>query len=268
MDYLCVLEDIKELARKVGQVQLEKLKTSFSFQQKSTDIDIVTEVDLLSEGMIIEHLHQHYPNYSVLSEESGLAARQEEYCWVIDPLDGTTNYLHGFPAFAVSIALLHRDESVLGVVYVPKLNEMFTAIRSEGAYLNDDRISVGKTTTLRAALLSTGFPYDKLTSPDNNLDLFNAIIKDIQGIRRTGSAAFDLCNTASGRIDGYWELKLSKWDIAAGELIVREAGGELLTSRLQKSEKELGYNVIAGNSEMVRLLAERISEVRDYFKQA
>lgn len=267
MDLNIVLKDIKSLAKEVGRLQLEKLSTNISYNVKSTDIDMVTEVDILSEKIIIDRLKKNYPTHSILSEESGLSANDDNYTWVIDPLDGTTNYLHGFPIFSVSIALMYKGETVLGVVYIPKLDEMFTAVKNEGAYMNGKKIEVSNRDNLRASIFSTGFPYDKTTSEDNNLNIFNSIIKDIQGIRRTGSAAFDLCNTASGRIDGYWELKLSKWDIAAGELIVREAGGKIITSRLKKSENELGYNIIAGNSIIVDILDQRISEIEEYFKQ-
>ncbi|MBC2396437.1 myo-inositol-1(or 4)-monophosphatase [Clostridium tetanomorphum] len=260
-----ILLNVKQWVLEVGKIQLEKFNEDIKYSSKSTKIDMVTEVDILSEKIIIEKIKENYPNHSVISEEKGEMSLESSYTWIIDPLDGTNNYLHKFPIFCISIALKHLEETVLGVVYVPKLNEMFYAIKGKGAFLNENKIEVGNKEELQSCILTTGFPYDKKISTHNNVNLFDNIVKDIQGIRRTGSAAFDLCSVACGRIDGYWELKLGPWDLAAGELIVKEAGGNILTSKIRKENGEEGINVIAGNGEVVKLVYNKINEVYKYF---
>lgn len=188
-------------------------------------IDLVTEMDRRSEQIVVEHIRQAFPDHGILAEEGARIDSASGYLWVIDPLDGTTNYAHGYPQFAVSIGLEHAGEIVLGVVYDPLREELFSALRGEGAFLNGRKIAVSPTATLIRSLLATGFPYDRAVSAVNNLNCFNAMIMACQEIRRNGSAALDLCNLAAGRLDGYWEQKLRPWDVAAGSLIVREAGG-------------------------------------------
>jgi myo-inositol-1(or 4)-monophosphatase len=186
--------------------------------------DFVTEVDRQAEREIIEVIHKAYPQHAVLAEESGEAG-DSDYQWIIDPLDGTTNFLHGFPQFSVSIALRHRGRLEQAVVYDPLRQELFTATRGAGALLNDRRIRVSKQTRLEGALLGTGFPYKNNEYLDAYLGMFKALMKDTAGIRRPGSAALDLAYVAAGRIDGFWELDLNVWDIAAGVLLIQEAGG-------------------------------------------
>ena len=265
MDLKEVLHNVIEWAREVGKMQLEKIDKEIEYSSKSTDVDMVTEVDLLSEKIIMDKIKQHYPEHSILSEENGELNKESDYVWVVDPLDGTNNYLHRIPIFCISIALKHLGETILGVVYVPKLQEMFYSIKGEGAYLNDKSIRVGNKNALNECILATGFPYDKKISEHNNVNLFCNIVKDLQGIRRTGTAAFDLCSVACGRFDGYWELKLSLWDMAAGELIVKEAGGEVITSKINKEDGTKGINIIAGNEKVVSLVKERINEKHMYF---
>lgn len=199
------------------------------------EIDLVTEADLRSEQRIIKILKKEYPDHDILAEEgagwdrtvASEANLRAEYKWLIDPLDGTTNYAHGFPFFAVSIALERRGDVILGVVYDPLREEVFTAQKGKGSYLNKKRIKVSKTKNLSEALLATGFAYDVRKSPDNNLNHFSNFTLEAQGIRRAGSAALDLCYVASGRFDGFWEMKLKPWDMAAGSLMVKEAGGKV-----------------------------------------
>jgi myo-inositol-1(or 4)-monophosphatase len=190
-------------------------------------INLVTDVDLASEQLIREAIATHYPRHQILAEEGGLAETSSDYRWIVDPLDGTTNFAHGFPIFAVSIALEYRGEMILGVVYDPTRDEMFAAERGAGAALNNRPIRVSTTTELSTSLLCTGFPYDIRTSRLTNLDNWANFALAAQALRRTGAAAIDLCYVACGRFDGFWELTLSPWDTAAGSLIVAEAGGRL-----------------------------------------
>ena len=191
------------------------------------DIDLVTEMDLRAEKIIKEFFALKFPDISVLAEESGLSGSDSNIRWIIDPIDGTTSYSHGIPHFAVSIALEQKGILEVGVVYNPPLNECFSAIKGEGACLNGRPIEVSSTRELKRSLLATGFPYDRATSPENNVAQFNAFLMKAQGIRRFGSAALDLCYTAAGRFDGYWEMKLKPWDTAAGILILTEPGGKV-----------------------------------------
>jgi myo-inositol-1(or 4)-monophosphatase len=189
--------------------------------------DFVSEVDRLAEREIIAVIRRAYPQHAILAEESGGHGGSDEYQWLVDPLDGTTNFLHGFPQYAVSIALKHRDSSQLGVVYDPFKEELFTAYRGAGATLNSRRIRVSQATSLSGALLGTGIPY----RPDQDLDAYlvtlKALMPDTAGIRRAGSAALDLAYVACGRLDGFWEFGLRPWDMAAGTALVQEAGGML-----------------------------------------
>ena len=189
--------------------------------------NLVTEVDCFSEDVIIKIIRKNYPQHDILTEESRGYEEKSECKWIIDPLDGTTNYAHGFPVYCVSIALEKKEEIILGVVYNPVLKELFVAEKNKGAFLNGKRIYVSKTRKLSRSFLATGFPYDIRESKINNLDHFsNFALKSI-AVRRAGSAALDLCYLAKGIFDGFWELKLSPWDTAAGILMVKEAGGNV-----------------------------------------
>lgn len=188
-------------------------------------IDVVTEMDIKAEDMIMKTIKARFPEHGILTEESFEQKSGSEYRWIIDPLDGTTNYSHGFPIFCVSIALEREGEIILGVVFNPMLNELFTAEKGKGAYLNNKRIRVSGISELTKSLLATGFPYDVRTSQDNNISHFANFAVRVQAIRRAGSAALDMCYVACGRFDGFWELKLKPWDTAAAMLIIKEAGG-------------------------------------------
>lgn len=187
--------------------------------------DFVSEVDRQAENEIIAIIRKAYPNHGVLAEESGHHEGKDEYLWIIDPLDGTTNFLHGFPQFAVSIALQHKGRLDQAVVYDPMRQELFTASRGNGAFLDNRRIRVSKQKELHGALLGTGFPYKDQQHLDAYLAMLKALIKDTAGVRRPGSAALDLAYVAAGRLDGFWEIALNTWDIAAGVLLIHEAGG-------------------------------------------
>jgi myo-inositol-1(or 4)-monophosphatase len=190
--------------------------------------DFVTEVDKAAEQAIIEALRRAYPDHSILAEESGASAGaggESEFTWIIDPLDGTTNFIHGFPQYAVSIALRHKNVLTHAVIYDPTRNELFTATRGRGAYLNERRIRVSKRTQMAEALIGTGFPFRDFQSLDEYLAMFRELTSRTAGLRRAGAAALDIAYVAAGRLDGFWEMGLSPWDMAAGALLVTEAGG-------------------------------------------
>lgn len=212
-----------DLARAAGAVLRQGLNQPREIMFKGR-ADIVTDVDLASERLIVQALNEHFPDHAVVGEEGG-GARDARFVWVVDPLDGTTNYAHGYPVFSVTLALLDQGEIQLGVTYDPLRDECFTAERGQGAWLNGRELRVSSTPTLRTALLSTGFPYHRFTAPQNNIAQFGAILMQCQGIVRSGSAAIDLAYVAAGRSDGHWEIGLKPWDCAAGALMVTEAGG-------------------------------------------
>ncbi|MEN8207588.1 MAG: inositol monophosphatase family protein, partial [Pseudomonadota bacterium] len=207
--------------------------------------DFVTEVDQKAEQEIIYTLRKAFPDHGILAEESGLR-EGDDYQWIIDPLDGTTNFLHGFPQFAVSIALRHKGRLEHGVVYDPLRQELFTATRGAGAMLNDRRIRVTKRNSLDGALLGTGFPFKAQQHLETYLDMFRALFPNTAGIRRPGSAALDLAYVAAGRLDGFWEIGLNIWDMAAGVLLIQEAGG-LSGDFLGGHEHLESGNLVAGN---------------------
>jgi myo-inositol-1(or 4)-monophosphatase len=194
-------------------------------------IDIVTEADLLSERIIVESLRAHFPAHDVLTEESGRSDRGgSDHHWIIDPLDGTTNFAHGYPFFAISIGLEVNGVRELGVVNAPALDEFFVAERGRGAYLNGERMAVSATSELIHALLASGFGYDP-TLALSNVDHWRLLLGESQGLRRDGSATLDLCHVAAGKLDGYWEMGIRHWDSAAGALMVLESGGTVTTMR-------------------------------------
>lgn len=195
---------------------------------KNSSIDLVTEADNASEEAVLAHLNKNFPSHSILSEEIGRKdSHSKDFLWVVDPLDGTTNYTHQFPFVAISIALCTPDEIALGVVYNPILNELFYASKGEGATLNHQTIKVSPIKDLNKSLLASGFPYDRRENADNNYAEFCRLTHVTQGVRRAGAAALDLAYVAAGRLDGYWERGIKPWDIAAGMILVQEAGGKI-----------------------------------------
>lgn len=228
------------LAKETGQILMDHFERRLAVKSKSTEIDLVTEADMASEKLIVEAIRQQYPVHSILSEEGLGKSQAGEFLWLIDPLDGTVNYAHGYPVFSVSIALQHEGETVLGVVYDPVRDELFCAEKGQGAYCNGRRLSVSDTGSLSRSLLATGFPYARASIADNNLAEFGRVMPRVQGVRRDGSAALDMAYVAAGRLDGYWEFHLNPWDWAAGDLLVREAGGR--TSSVSGQPWHLGSN--------------------------
>jgi myo-inositol-1(or 4)-monophosphatase len=218
-----------QTARDAGHILAERFGRASLAVERKGEIDLVTEADLAAEQLIVERIRSHYPRHSILAEEGGDVTREErasEYKWIVDPLDGTTNYAHGYPCFCVSIALERDSEIVLGVIYDPVRDELFSAERGEGATLNARRIRVSDTDDLNRALLCTGFPYDVRDRGDFARHFYNFIMHS-QGVRRDGSAALDLAYVAAGRFEGFWEEGLRAWDVAAGKLLVEEAGGRV-----------------------------------------
>jgi len=222
-----LLEKVKMWAIEAGELQVKKFRSGhFEISTKLNESDIVTSVDKVSERIILNHIRSEYPSHAILSEESGTTGCESPYRWVIDPLDGTTNYSCGLPGFAVSIALEYNDETILGVVYAPYLNEMFQAVKGSGAFLNGHPIQASANTLMARAVMSTGFPVDKNMTSDNNMDNLGRVLPLVRGIRRLGSAAIDICYVAAGILDGYWELNLHRWDVSAALLIAAEAGAK------------------------------------------
>lgn len=219
---------VVSLCKEAGRMMLDSLGGSLEITRKG-EVDLVTQVDLTLEKMIAEAIHGRFPDHSVFGEEGWKEgeAREADHAWLFDPLDGTTNYVHGYPMFCVSIALTQRGDVLLGAIYDPLRDELFYAAKGEGATLNGRRVVVSDTDRLISSLLSTGFPYQRATLPDNNMALLSKVIDRIQGVRRSGSVALDLAYVAAGRLDGHWELHVKPWDTAAGGLLVREAGGRI-----------------------------------------
>ncbi|MEA1928219.1 MAG: inositol monophosphatase family protein [Candidatus Auribacterota bacterium] len=208
-----------------GKIIREKSATVFRVDHKGA-ADLVTEVDLAAEKEIITILSRDFPDHRIVGEESGPGQGESDYIWWIDPIDGTTNFVHGYPFYSVSVALEYRGESIMGIVYDPTRNELFQAVKGKGASLNGTPISVSMVETLNDSLLATGFPYDRERRREA-LDSAARLLKLVQGVRRDASAALDLAYVAAGRLDGFWEFGLKPWDTAAGRLLVEEAGGRV-----------------------------------------
>lgn len=226
MDSNKFLETAERAARKAGCMLKKNISAEREISYKGK-VNLVTNFDRHSQDIIHGSLLTAFPEHDIIAEEGLKKDRDSEYKWIIDPIDGTTNFAHKFPFFCISIALSHKDKVLVGLVFDPLRNEMFTAKQGKGAFLNHKRIRVSTVSELDKSLLATGFPYDIRESPLNNLDHFSNFAVRCQAIRRCGSAALDLCYVACGRVDGFWELKLSPWDTAAGALVVEEAGGSI-----------------------------------------
>lgn len=227
IDLTVLLETAVGAGRAAGKLLLEYARSGFRVRHKNP-IDLVTDADHAAEQLIISHIRARFPMHRFLAEEQGhVEPSPSPYLWVIDPLDGTTNFAHGYPAYCVSIGLEYQGRCILGVVVDPSRDELFTAAEGSGAQLNGQTISVSETSILGASLLVTGFAYDIRETARNNLDHFAKFALKAQGLRRTGSAALDLCYVAAGRFDGFWEVRLNPWDMAAGSVIVQQAKGQL-----------------------------------------
>ena len=241
-------------AHEVGKIQMRYFRgNNLDIHTKSNVYDVVTRADQESEAFLIQEINRHFPDHAILGEESGAHEGSADYRWVIDPLDGTNNFSQGLPIFTVSIGLQKGTETLLGVVYAPYLDELYVGVKGEGAWLNGKLLRVARKNDLAHSVLCTGFPYDKDVNPDNNAANLAAILPYIRGVRRQGSAAYDLCCVAAGWLDGYWELALNLWDICAAALIVEEAGG--IVERFRENR---GLSIVAGNAVIVEKIREKI----------
>lgn len=244
----------REAAEEAGKI-LMGLFGRISQVRMKGEIDLVTEADLQAEKKILEIIGRHFPEDSILTEEAGANDKGSERLWIIDPLDGTTNFAHRFPFFAVSIGLQVRQEMVLGMVYNPCLGEFFEAVRQQGARRNNQSIHVSEVTGLKEALLVTGFSYKVHESADLELEYFGRMITRAQGLRRPGSAAIDLCYVAAGICDGFWEMDLHPWDTAAGSIIVQEAGG-IVSDYQNQPYDPFRKSILAANPRIHRAMLE------------
>ena len=224
------LNEIEKLARQAGAILRDGYDQEHQVAYKGV-IDLVTEVDRASEDLLLAAINEHWPGSHIMAEESGIIKGDDNYMWYIDPLDGTVNYAHHIPIFCVSIGYARAGSMVLGVVYDPMRDELFSAERGKGAWLNGKAIHASNVTELQKSLLVTGFPYDAWNSPYDNFDNFVRFGKQTQGVRRFGSAALDSCYVGAGRFDGFWELSLKTWDVAAGGLVAEEAGAIVTSAR-------------------------------------
>ena len=250
-----------ELARAAGDLLRSELLGPRRIAYKGSPTNIVTEMDARAEALIVDRLLSAFPDDAILAEERGAQAGRSGRRWIIDPLDGTTNYAHGLPIYGVSIALEVGGRVQLGVVYDPSQRELFVAERGAGAFCNDARLSVSAATTLDASLLATGFPYDIRVKDDNNLREYAAFAVRTRGVRRLGSAVLYLAWVAAGRFDGYWELQLGPWDVAAGGLMVEEAGGRLTAITGAPLDLE-APTVIASNGRIHDAILAVLKEIR------
>jgi myo-inositol-1(or 4)-monophosphatase len=259
-----VSNDIEQVALRAahaaGRIHLKRL-SRVNISRKSNSIDLVTEADRESEAEVIDVIHRAFPTHAILAEESGPSAHRSDHLWIVDPLDGTTNFAHGFPMFCVSIAYQRRGQTRLAVIYDALHRECFVAERGRGARLNGAPIRVTTTDSVSVALLATGFPYDRRERPRFYLTFWEAFMMRSQGVRRTGAAALDLAFVAAGRTDGFWEFGLKAWDVAAGALVVEEAGGKV--SNMDGSPLDLGGgNIVASNGIVHREMIETIAAAR------
>jgi myo-inositol-1(or 4)-monophosphatase len=252
-----------EIAREAGALLAEMFTQPLEISYKRRS-DLVTMADRRSEALIVRRLRERFPEHAIVAEEGGNHRSASEYCWYVDPLDGTTNYAHGFPVYCVTLGLAYRGEVIAGVVYDPTHNHFYKAERGAGACLNGERLHVSRTEKLSESLLGTGFP-PFATNHDLNIKFYFRFTELSHGIRRAGSAALDLCSVAAGRFDGFWELKLNPWDKAAGTLLVTEAGGRVTDVR-GAAFNLLGEDVFVSNGlihdEMLKVFAEVLGQWR------
>lgn len=242
-EYKTLLTAALTMAESAGDIHMKYFRKSGLEQStKLNDSNVVTIADKESEAAILSYIHEHFPTHGIISEESGREHEGREWRWVVDPLDGTTNFAMGLPVFSVSIALECNRETMLGVVYAPYLGECFYAVKGCGAWLNGSPLHCSDKAELSKAVVATGMPYDRNDHPDNNLAEICRVAMRVRGIRRMGSAAMDLCYTAAGFLDAYWELNLNRWDVAAGQLVAAEAGVVVEPIRTDRNHSLLASN--------------------------
>lgn len=257
------LDHLGKVVRRVHLRHFGKLKPSQIDLKRRRDL--LTAADTQTEQVVIAEIRKHWPDHSILGEESGAHLSKSEYCWIIDPVDGTTNFARGLPVFACSVGLCRNLEPVLGLVEVPYLREHFIAAKGKGAYLNGVRLKVSKVPDVHGALLATGFPYIRNEVKKNNIDNFGKLCLMCHDMRRLGVASVDLAYVAAGRFDGYWELYLKPWDVAAGALLVREAGGTV-TDFAGGDDWLFGENCVASNGRLHQELSGLLSGTEKGYK--
>ncbi len=251
-----MLEDILEILGIAGEIVRDGFGKNFRIEYKTNEKNLVTEIDKKSEKAIIDFISKKYPSHNILSEESGEYKKNSDYLWVIDPLDGTTNFAHGLPIFAVSIGVVKKDEISAGVVYDVMRNIFYSAEKGSGSFANEKKITVSNNDKLGSGVLVTGFPYNVAENPDKAFERFESLTKKARAVRRLGSAAIDFCYVASGVFDGFWEVSLQPWDLCAGKLIVEEAGGivtdfsgseiDIFSPQILASNKKIHQQMING----------------------
>ncbi len=222
-----MIDKIINISKEAGRIIRDGFKTKLTLEYKSNSSDFVTNIDKAAEKVIVDFIKKEYPTHNILAEESGSESKGSEYTWVIDPLDGTMNFAHGLPIFSVSIGVLKKDEIIAGVIYDVMNNVIFSSEQGSGAFQNGQKIMVSENPELSKSLLVTGFPYNIKDNPDFAIERFNKFLINSRGVRRLGSAAIDMCYVANGAFDGFWEVNLQPWDVCAGMLLIKEAGGEI-----------------------------------------
>ncbi len=254
-----MIEDIIQIAKEAGSIIREGFGTNFGIEFKTNESNLVTEIDKASEKLITGFIKKKYPSHGIIAEEGGETKNSSEYVWVVDPLDGTTNFAHGLPIFSVSIGVQKSGETIAGVVYDVMRDVVYSAELGSKAFANGKKIAVSKNANLKRSVLVTGFPYNISENPDNALEKFSALTVASRAMRRLGSAAIDFCYVAQGVFDGFWEVWLNPWDMCAGKLIVEEAGG-LVTDFNGKPTDIFTKKILATNglvhNEMVKILLE------------
>jgi myo-inositol-1(or 4)-monophosphatase len=262
-----MINNLIAIAKEAGEIIREGFGKNFTIEIKSNESNLVTEIDKKSENHILNFIHKKYPTHNILAEESGEYSSNSEYLWVIDPLDGTTNFAHHLPIFAVSIGLQKNGKTIAGVVYDVMMNQLYSAEPGSGAFCNGVKIKVSKGDSIRKAFLVTGFPYNIYENPNKSLEIFSEMIISTRAVRRLGSAAIDLCYVALGVFDGFWEELLNPWDISAGMLIVEEAGG-MITDFNGSPIDIYSKQILASNKlihkEMIRIINDTINKPKAY----
>lgn len=256
-----LIDDVIDIAKQAGQVVREGFGQNFRVEFKSSETNLVTEIDKKSEKLIIDFVKKQYPSHGVLAEESGGERQDSEYVWVIDPIDGTNNFAHGLPIFSVSIGVQKSGETICGIVYDVMRDVAYTTELGGGAYANGRKIGVSLNDNIKHSMLVTGFPYDVSDNPKNVYEIFGGFLKLARGIRRLGSAAIDFCYVAEGVFDGFWEVHLNPWDMCAGVLLVEEAGGKV-TDFSGKRGGIFAPEVLATNGRVHETMLETIREFR------
>jgi myo-inositol-1(or 4)-monophosphatase len=229
-----MIEKVIQIAKEAGEIIRDGFGKSFSIEYKTNSSNLVTEIDKKSELAIINFIHKNFPSHTVLAEESGKHFFGSEYLWVIDPLDGTTNFAHGLPIFSVSIGVQKNNETIAGVVYDVMNDKMYSAEKGGGAFGDKTRLHVNNNDKMEESVLVTGFPYDIKENPSHAIEIFSSFLTKARAIRRLGSAAIDFCYVAAGVFDGFWEVHLQPWDVCAGKLLVEEAGGLVTNFKNEK----------------------------------